>query len=59
MAQLKVVNLEGAEVGEIEVSDTIFNTEVKEYLFYEVVKWQLARRRAGTASTNYQRSECC
>jgi len=51
MAQLKVVNLEGAEVGEIEVSDAIFNTEVKEHLFYEVVKWQLARRRAGTACT--------
>ena len=51
MAQLKVVNLEGAEVGEIEVNDAIFNTEVKEYLFYEVVKWQLARRRAGTANT--------
>ncbi|MAD60181.1 MAG: 50S ribosomal protein L4 [Myxococcales bacterium] len=51
MTQLKVVNIEGAEVGEIEVSDSIFNTEVKEYLFYEVVKWQLARRRAGTACT--------
>ena len=51
MTQLKVVNIEGAEVGEIEVSDSVFNTEVKEYLFYEVVKWQLARRRAGTAST--------
>jgi large subunit ribosomal protein L4 len=51
MTQLKVINLEGTEVGEIEVSDEIFNTEVKEYLFYEVVKWQLARRRAGTACT--------
>lgn len=51
MAQLKVVNLKGDQVGQIEVSDTIFNTEVKEYLFYEVVKWQLARRRAGTACT--------
>ena len=51
MAQLKVVNIEGAEVGEIEVSDAVFNTEVKEYLFYEVVKWQLARRRAGNACT--------
>jgi large subunit ribosomal protein L4 len=51
MAQLKVVNLEGTEVGKIEVADSIFNTEVKEYLFYEVVKWQLARRRAGTACT--------
>jgi large subunit ribosomal protein L4 len=51
MTQLKVVNIQGAEVGEIEVSDAIFNTEVKEYLFYEVVKWQLARCRAGTACT--------
>lgn len=51
MAQLKVINLEGTEVGQIDVQDAIFNTEVKEYLFYEVVKWQLARRRAGTAST--------
>ncbi len=51
MTQLKVVNIQGAEVGEIEVNDAIFNTEVKEYLFYEVVKWQLARRRAGTACT--------
>ena len=51
MTQLKVVNIEGAEVGEIEVIDSVFNTEVKEYLFYEVVKWQLARRRAGTACT--------
>lgn len=51
MAQLKVVNIEGTEVGEIEVNDAVFNTEVKEYLFYEVVKWQLARRRSGNAST--------
>jgi len=51
MAQLKVINLDGAEVGEIDVNDEIFNTEVREHLFYEVIKWQLARRRAGTAST--------
>jgi len=51
MSQLKVINLEGAEVGEIEVNDSIFNTEVREHLFYEVIKWQLARRRSGNAST--------
>jgi large subunit ribosomal protein L4 len=39
------------EVGSIEVSDDIFATEVNRHLFYEVIKWQLAKRRAGTAST--------
>jgi large subunit ribosomal protein L4 len=39
------------EVGSIEVSDEIFGTEVNRHLFYEVIKWQLAKRRAGTAST--------
>jgi large subunit ribosomal protein L4 len=51
MAQLKVINVEGAEVGQIDVSDAIFNAEVKEHLFYDVIKWQLARRRSGNAST--------
>jgi large subunit ribosomal protein L4 len=51
MATLSVFNLQREEVGSIEVSDDIFAGEVKRHLFYEVVKWQLAKRRAGTAST--------
>jgi len=51
MATLPVYNLKREEVGSIEVSDDIFATEVKRHLFYDVVKWQLAKRRAGTAST--------
>jgi large subunit ribosomal protein L4 len=51
MATLPVYNLKREEVGSIEVSDDIFAGEVKRHLFYEVVKWQLAKRRAGTAST--------
>ena len=51
MATLPIYNLSREEVGSIEVSDDIFAAEVKRHLFYEVVKWQLAKRRAGTAST--------
>lgn len=51
MATLPVYNLNREEVGSIEVDDEIFAAEVKQHLFYEVVKWQLAKRRAGTAST--------
>lgn len=51
MATLPVYNLSHEEVGQIEVSDEIFAAEVKPHLFYEVVKWQLAKRRSGTAST--------
>lgn len=51
MATLPVYDLSKQQVGEIEVSDTVFNTEVKEHLFYEVIKWQLAKRRAGTHAT--------
>jgi large subunit ribosomal protein L4 len=51
MAQLKVVNVNGDELDQIEVSDAVFDVEVREHLFYEVVKWQQAKRRAGTACT--------
>lgn len=51
MATLPVYNLSREEVGSIEVSDDVFAVEVNQHLFYEVVKWQLAKRRAGTAST--------
>jgi large subunit ribosomal protein L4 len=51
MANLKVVSVNGEELDQIEVSDAIFGAEVREHLFYEVIKWQLAKRRAGTAST--------
>ncbi len=37
--------------GELEVSEKIFGAEVKQHLFWEVVRWQDARRRRGTHST--------
>lgn len=50
MAKLDVFNLKREKVGELELADSVFAAEVKEHLFYEVVKAQLASRRQGTAS---------
>jgi large subunit ribosomal protein L4 len=49
MAKLTVHNIKGEQTGEIELSDAVFGiTEINQDLFYEVVKAQLASRRAGT-----------
>src|SRR5919204_128502 len=48
MATLDVINLEKQKVGTIDLPDEIVNAPVAEHLFYEVVKAQLASRRAGT-----------
>lgn len=49
--KLSVLNEQAQPVGEIEVSDDIFGAEIKPYLHWEVVKNQLAGRRAGTHDT--------
>ncbi|AKT37726.1 50S ribosomal protein L4 [Chondromyces crocatus] len=49
--KVTVYNLKREAVGELDLSDDVFGTEVKEHLFYEVVKAQLASRRAGTKAT--------
>jgi large subunit ribosomal protein L4 len=46
--KLDVYNLQNAKVGEVDVSDDVFGVEVKPHLHHEVVKYQLAKRRAGT-----------
>jgi large subunit ribosomal protein L4 len=51
MAKLDVKNLSGKSVGSIELDDAVFGAEIHEHLLWEVVKWQLAKRRAGNAST--------
>jgi large subunit ribosomal protein L4 len=50
MASFDVFNLKREKVGSLELSDEVFAAEVREQLFYEVVKAQLASRRQGTAS---------
>lgn len=48
MATIDVYNLNKAKVDEINLSDEVFNADVREYLIHEAVKIQLANRRAGT-----------
>lgn len=50
MPKLNVLNMNGQNVGEIELTDAIFNVEVNEHVLYEVVKNQLANKRQGTQS---------
>ena len=51
MAKVEVKNLSGKAVGSIELDDAVFGAEIHEHLLWETVKWQLAKRRAGNAST--------
>lgn len=51
MPKLDVKNTAGTTVGEIELDDAVFGADVHEHLLWEVVKWQRAKRRAGTHST--------
>ncbi len=50
MATIDVFDLSNNKVGEMNLSDEVFNTEVREYLIHEAVKIQLANRRAGTVA---------
>jgi large subunit ribosomal protein L4 len=49
--KIEVKNITGKAVGSVDLDDSVFAAEIHEHLLWEVVKWQLARRRAGTAST--------
>jgi len=49
--QIDVVDIEGKKVGQIDLSDEVFATKVKEPLLWEAVKAQQAAKRAGTHAT--------
>jgi large subunit ribosomal protein L4 len=46
--QAKVITLDNAEVGEIELPEALFGAAPRADLIARVVHWQLAKRRAGT-----------
>ncbi|WP_066712918.1 50S ribosomal protein L4 [Clostridium sp. Marseille-P299] len=50
MANVKVYNIEGKEVGSLELNDAIFGVEVNEHLMHMAVVSQLANKRQGTQS---------
>lgn len=48
MPKVDVYNTDKKKVGEVDLADAIFGTEVKEHLFHAAVRYQMAARRAGT-----------
>ncbi len=51
MALVDVYNVNKEKVGEVDLKEDIFGVEIKPHLLHEVVVWQQACRRSGTAST--------
>lgn len=51
MPTVDVFNLNREVTGQLELSDAIFGVPVKPHVMHEVVVYQLAKRRAGTAKT--------
>ena len=51
MPSIKVVNMTGAEVGEITLSDVIFGAEVNKAVLHAAVRTYLLNQRQGTQST--------
>ena len=50
MSKVSVYNIEGNQVGEIELNDAVFGVEVNEHLLHKAVVSQLANKRQGTQS---------
>jgi large subunit ribosomal protein L4 len=50
MAKIAVYDINRNQVSERELSDEVFNAEVKEYLIHDMVRYQLAARRQGTSA---------
>ncbi len=51
MPSIAVYNMNRQQVGEMQLSDSVFNAEVKEHLMHLALRIQLANRRAGTVKT--------
>lgn len=49
--KIAVKNLQNKDVGEITLDSSVFGVEVRDDLLHRMVNYQLAKRRAGTAST--------
>ncbi|PLX85904.1 MAG: 50S ribosomal protein L4 [Desulfuromonas sp.] len=50
MATVAIYNIDKKQVGEKELADAVFNTDVKPHLLHDMVRYQLAARRQGTAA---------
>ena len=52
MANVSVYNIEGKEVGTIDLNDAVFGVDVNEHLVHMAVVSQLANKRQGTQKAN-------
>ncbi len=50
--KLDVITLDAAPAGAIELSDAVFGVEPRADILHRVVRWQLAKRQAGTHHAN-------
>ena len=48
MANVSVYNMEGSEVGKLDLNDSVFAVDVNEHLMHMAVVLQLANKRQGT-----------
>ena len=48
MANVSVLNMEGKEVGSMELNDAVFGVEINEHLVHQALVLQLANNRQGT-----------
>lgn len=51
MPKVPLYNMSGAQIGELELNDSVFGIKPNEAVLYDFVKMQLANKRVGTAST--------
>ncbi|RME39559.1 MAG: 50S ribosomal protein L4 [Deltaproteobacteria bacterium] len=51
MAKITVYDVQKNAVGERDLADKVFNDDVRGYLIHDMVRYQLAKRRQGTAKT--------
>ena len=51
MAAIKVYNMQGSEVGTMELNDNVFAVEYRESLIHQAIVTRLANERQGTKST--------
>ncbi len=51
MPKVALYDMSGAQIGELELNDSVFGIEPNKAVLYEFVKMQLANKRVGTSST--------
>ncbi|MEM6422832.1 MAG: 50S ribosomal protein L4 [Pseudomonadota bacterium] len=49
--KIDVITMDAGQAGEVELDDALFDVEPRADILHRVVRWQLARRQAGTHKT--------